>query len=89
LPTEVGSNEKYRDQFAANAWAGGTRLLGVTSDDLLNIAHFVIAVRKEPLPSRVLTAALHMTVSRTGDRICRHPTALFVPEDIPSRNRAA
>ena len=30
-----------------------------------------------------------MAVSRTGDKICRHPTALFVPEDIPGRNRVA
>jgi hypothetical protein len=30
-----------------------------------------------------------MATSRTGDRICRHLTALFVPEVIPGRNRVA
>jgi hypothetical protein len=28
-------------------------------------------------------------VSRTGDKICRHLPALFVPEDILGRNRVA
>jgi hypothetical protein len=31
----------------------------------------------------------HFSTSSTGDRICRHPTALFVPEDIPGKNRVA